>query len=126
MQDKRKTVLVIDDQDDERAIQRAMLGHVGYHVREASSGVSGLEAVAEAAPDLILLDVAMPRMDGFEVCRSLRADPRTAEIPVLFFTASVVGDLQAQITAAGGNGVIVKPMDPNLVAEEIQRIIGPP
>ncbi len=121
-----KTVLLIDDQEDERTIQRAILSHRGYGVLDAADGETGLREALAHLPDLVLLDVAMPRMDGFEVCRALRADPRTAKIPVLFFTASVVGDLQAQITAAGGNGVLVKPMDPNQVAEEVRRIIGPP
>jgi CheY-like chemotaxis protein len=119
-----KTVLLIDDQEDERAIQRALLTHRGYNVLDAADGASGLEAAQRHLPDLILLDVAMPKMDGFEVCRSLRADARTAEIPVLFFTASVVGDLEKQIAEVGGNGVLVKPMDPNAVAAEVERIIG--
>jgi CheY-like chemotaxis protein len=119
-----KVVLLIDDQDDEREIQRALLTHRGYSVLDASDGASGLELALKKQPDLILLDVAMPRMDGFEVCRSIRADPRTARIPVLFYTASVVGDLVAQIKEAGGTGVLVKPMDPNLVADEVRKLIG--
>lgn len=122
----RKTILVIDDQADERAIQRAMLTHLGYEVREAPDGERGLEAAMESRPDLILLDVAMPRMDGFEVCRTLRADPRTASVPVLFFTASVAGELEARAREAGGAGVLVKPVDPRDVAEAVRRHIGPP
>ncbi len=119
-----KVVLLIDDQDDEREIQRALLTHRGYSVLDASNGVLGLEIALEQQPDLILLDVAMPRMDGFAVCRAIRADPRTATIPVLFYTASVVGDLVDQMEEAGGSGVLVKPMDPNLVADEVRKLIG--
>lgn len=120
----QKTVLLIDDHDDERAIQRALLTHRGYRVLDASDGETGLAVALEHRPDLILLDVAMPRMDGFEVCRTIRQDPRTADIAILFFTASVVGDLEAQIAAVGGNGVLVKPMDPHDVAAEVGRILG--
>jgi CheY-like chemotaxis protein len=121
-----KTILVIDDQDDERAIQQAMLEHLGYEVRATGDGPTGLHAALEAPPDLILLDIAMPQMDGFTVCRALRVDPRTAAVPVLFFTASVVGDLQQQAEDAGGSGVLAKPVDPHEVAAEIRRLIGPP
>jgi len=121
-----KTILIIDDQDDEREIQRALLTHRGYHVLDAADGASGLAAALEFVPDLVILDVAMPRMDGFEVCRAIRTDTRTSQIPVLFFTASVVVDLEAQILTAGGNGVLVKPTDPHEVAEKVRSIIGAP
>jgi len=123
---KSKSVLIIDDQADERIIQTAMLTHLGYAVREAANGPSGLDAAFAAPPDLVLLDVAMPHMDGFTVCRRLKADPRTVAVPVLLFTASVVGDLRGQAAAAGADGVLAKPMDPHQVADAIQRLIGPP
>lgn len=126
VEERSKIILVIDDQDDERAIQRAMLTYLGYTVREAPDGEAGVRNATEAPPDLILLDVAMPRMDGFAVCRALRADRRTTAIPVLLFTASVVGDLQRQAADAGADGVLTKPVDPRTVAEEVERLIGPP
>lgn len=125
VEESRKTVLVIDDQDDERAIQRAMLSHLGYSVREATDGEDGLRVATETPPDLVLLDVAMPRMDGFAVCRALRADLRTHTVPVLLFTASVVGDLDERARDAGADGVLTKPVDPHRVAEAVRRIIGP-
>lgn len=122
----RRTVLVVDDQDDERQIQRAMLTHLGFDVREAADGVSALADATSSPPDLVLLDIAMPRMDGVAVCRALRADPRTAEVPVLFFTASVVGDLEAIAADAGAQGILAKPVDPRQVAGEVRRILGDP
>lgn len=124
MGEGRRTILVVDDQQDERTIQRAMLTHLGYEVREAADGASALAEASASPPDLVLLDVAMPRMDGFSVCRALRADPRTAAVPVLFFTASVVGDLVEMAAAAGGQGVLAKPVDPREVAREVARILG--
>lgn len=124
MKKSRKKILVIDDQADERSIQSAMLGHLGYDVLEAKDGASGLKLVRDASPDLVLLDVAMPKMDGFEVCRTIRADPETADLPVLFYTASVVGDLEEQVRTAGGSGVLIKPVEPHLVAEMVRGLIG--
>lgn len=124
MGEGRRTILVVDDQPDERIIQRAMLTHLGYEVREAADGASALVAVAESPPDLVLLDVAMPRMDGFSVCRALRTDPRTAAVPVLFFTASVAGDMAQMAADAGAQGILAKPVDPRVVAREVARVLG--
>jgi DNA-binding response OmpR family regulator len=122
----RKRILVIDDQSDERAIQAAMLGHLGYAVDTAEDGETGIRLAADSPPDLILLDVAMPRLDGFTVCRSLREEPATAEVPIIFFTASVVGDLEDRAREAGASGIMVKPLDPREVAARIGELIGPP
>ena len=124
MADGRATVLVVDDQEDERKIQGAMLTHLGYEVREAADGEAALAAATESPPDLVLLDIAMPRMDGLEVCRALRADPRTVGVPVLFFTASVAGDLKQMARDAGAQGILTKPVDPRHVAREVARILG--
>jgi CheY-like chemotaxis protein len=121
-----KTILVADDQDDERTIQRAMLEHVGYRVVEASDGAEALEVAMETPVSLVLLDVAMPGMDGFSVCRALRARPATAEVPILFYTASIAGEVEEQVRQAGGNAVLIKPMDPHEVAEVIRGLIGSP
>jgi len=121
-----KTVLIVDDQPDERAIQQAMLRHRGYEVREAADGEAGLEMATTTLPDLILLDVAMPGMDGFEVCQALRKDARTRDVPIILFTASVVGELAERARAVGATGVLEKPVDPHDVAGEIERLIGRP
>lgn len=126
MTPRPKRILVIDDQPDEREIQTAMLGHLGYAVETAEDGETGMKLATAAPPDVILLDVAMPKMDGFAVCRGLRADPRTAEVPILFFTASVVGDLEDRARDAGATGIMVKPLDPHEVATRIAALIGPP
>lgn len=121
-----KRILVIDDQEDERAIQGAMLTHIGYEVESAGDGEAGIRAAVESPPDMVLLDIAMPRLDGFAVCRQLRGDPRTAEVPILFFTASVVGDLEKRASEAGATGIMVKPLEPREVARRIAELIGPP
>lgn len=121
-----KSILIADDQDDERAIQRALLEHLGYTVREAVDGVDALEQVGSNVPDLVLLDIAMPRLDGLGVCRALRSDPTTANIPVLFYTASVAEEWEEEVARLGGCKVLVKPVDPHDVAQEVDSLIGPP
>ncbi len=120
-----KSILIADDQDDERAIQRALLEHLGYTVREAVDGVDALEQVGSSVPDLVLLDIAMPRLDGLGVCRALRSDPTTANIPVLFYTASVAEEWEEEVARLGGCKVLVKPVDPHDVAQEVNSLIGP-
>jgi two-component system cell cycle response regulator DivK len=121
----RRSILVIDDQEDERAIQRAMLEHLGYGVHDAPDAETGLRLAREVSPDLILLDIALPHVDGFEFYDRLRADSRTAGIPVLFFTAVVATEaLQARVADAGAVGLLPKPLDPHEVARIIGGLIG--
>lgn len=120
-----KSILIADDQDDERAIQRALLEHLGYQVREAADGVDALQQVSDAPPDLVLLDIAMPRLDGLAVCRALRNDPATADIPVLFYTASVGEEWEEEVARLGRCKVLIKPVDPHDVAQEVDELIGP-
>ncbi|HUE95169.1 MAG TPA: response regulator, partial [Longimicrobiaceae bacterium] len=78
------------------------------------------------SPDLILLDIAMPKMDGIAVCRALRSDPRNADTIVLFYTASPSGEREVEMADLDASGVLVKPVDPHLVATEVRKLIGPP
>lgn len=118
-----RTVLVVDDQEDERRIQQAFLSHRGFRVDEAADGAAAIERAFANPPDLVLLDVAMPRMDGFEVCRTLRADPRTSDVPVLLLTASVEGDLEALARDAGADAILTKPIEPRAVAAAVERLL---
>jgi CheY-like chemotaxis protein len=121
-----KSILIVDDQDDEREIQRALLEHLGYRVLEAADGESALEVARRVGPDLILLDVAMPRMDGYAVCERIRADADLARIVVLFYTATPDPDVEERVRTVGASGVLIKPVDPHEVAEAVLRLIGPP
>src|SRR5580704_538003 len=80
-------VLVVDDEEQNRSLLRDPLEARGYEVTEAESGMQALKEVAATPPDAILLDLMMPKMDGFEVCRRLRANAETARIPILMVTA---------------------------------------
>lgn len=108
---KKGLVLVVDDEEQNRSLLRDPLEARGYTVTEAESGTQALEEIAENPPDTILLDLMMPQMDGFEVCRRLKAQPKTAHIPVLMVTA--LSERKERLTgiAAGANDFLNKPVD---------------
>jgi DNA-binding response OmpR family regulator len=101
--------LQIDDEPGISAALRVRLAAAGYDVVAAVDGPSGLAAAAAEAPDLILLDIMMPGMDGFEVCRRLRADATTAAIPVVFLSANLCEDAERRVLACGGTACVRKP-----------------
>ncbi|MEN9936095.1 MAG: Cyclic di-GMP phosphodiesterase response regulator RpfG [Chloroflexota bacterium] len=105
------TILIVDDLPDTREILEEILSEPHHRLLLASSGPEALEQAVAHAPDLVLLDVMMPGMDGFEVCRRLRADPRTAEMPVILVTA--LDDRAARLRGfeAGADDFISKPVD---------------
>jgi CheY-like chemotaxis protein len=105
------TILVVDDLPQNIRLMEAILSPRGYRVASATSGREALERVASDPIDLVLLDVLMPGIDGYEVCRSLRAEPATRFLPVVMITAS--GDQQkVAATEAGADDFIAKPFDP--------------
>ncbi|KQW53041.1 guanylate cyclase [Nocardioides sp. Root1257] len=105
-------VLVVDDQPANVRLLDAILTPLGYDVPTASSGEEALEAIAERAPDLVLLDIVMPGMDGYEVCERIRERPETAYLPVVMITAS--GDEQkVQALQVGADDFLTKPIDRN-------------
>jgi two-component system cell cycle sensor histidine kinase/response regulator CckA len=104
-------VLVVDDEEQNRSLLRDPLEARGYEIAEAENGLQALQKIAARPPDVILLDLMMPKMDGFEVCRRLKKDPKTAHIPILMVTAlSERGDRLMGIQA-GANDFLNKPID---------------
>ena len=104
-------VLVVDDEEQNRTLLRDSLEARGYEVEEAENGMQALQKIAARRPDVILLDLMMPKMDGFEVCRHLRKDAKTAHLPILMITAlSERGDRLTSIQA-GANDFLNKPID---------------
>ncbi len=121
-----KRVLVVDDERSIRMLCRVNLIASGIDVLEADNGKDAVELVRRERPDLVLLDVMMPDLDGFEVARRLAADPKTREIPIVFLTARA-GEADRRLgEQLGGVGYVVKPFDPvkigNLVEEVLTRI----
>jgi len=118
-------ILIIDDEDDIRAISRLALGRVGgMDVVDAASGKTGVERAIAEAPDAILLDVMMPDMDGPETFGVLKAEPRTAHIPVIFLTAKAMASEVERLRSLGAAGVLTKPFDPMSLAANVRAILG--
>ncbi|MDV2992663.1 MAG: putative cyclic di-GMP phosphodiesterase [Chroococcidiopsis sp. SAG 2025] len=116
-------ILVVDDHPASRMTAVAILSVEGYEVLEADSGSSALASVSQGQPDLILLDVMMPEMDGFEVCCQLKQDEQTRLIPVIFITA--LNDRQARIRGieAGGDDFLSKPFDRLELAARVKSLV---
>lgn len=113
-------ILHVDDEPDIHEIVDASLSlNPDFQVRACASGVDALATAAVWSPELILLDVMMPKMDGPTTLAELRKDPRTSEIPVLFMTARAQKREIEQFIAMGAQGVISKPFDPMTLAHEV-------
>lgn len=117
-------VLIIDDDADIRSIARLSLSRVGgMDVVEAASGVEGVRKAQEEKPDVILLDMMMPTMDGSETLVALRSQRATVMTPVIFLTAKAVGTEVARMTALGAAGVLIKPFDPRTLSRDVRALI---
>ena len=104
-------VLVVDDEPANRELLSDLLQARGHRVTQATDGTDALQKAATSLPDVVLLDIMMPGMDGFEVCRQLKADPRTAPIPVLIVTAMAERSDRIKGVAAGADDFLTKPID---------------
>lgn len=117
-------VLVVDDNGTNRKLCRVILAQEAYVVREASGGEECLMAVREDSPDLILLDVQMPGLDGLETLKRLRADPRTRDIPVVALTSYAMKGDREHFLAAGCADYISKPIDIDRLLGVVRRFGG--
>ena len=116
-------ILVIDDDDDTAKLISLMLRRQGYSVLTANAGIPGLEMALEQQPDLVLLDVMMPDMDGLEVCRRLRAEPETANTPIIMFTAKALSEDMAAGMEAGVTDYLPKPTHPIELAARVKKAL---
>lgn len=121
-----KVVLVIEDNDDNRIIFSSILAHYGYQTLEAGDGLTGVAMAREYQPHLLLIDINLPSLSGWEVATRLRRDPSTAHIPMIAVTAHTPSESRMMARAAGFDAFLSKPVEPRHLAEEVQRIIGPP
>ncbi len=120
-----RKVLVVDDEPDIRRVIALSLAHfAGWQVVQAASGEEALALAGAEQPDVVLLDVTMPGMDGRQTLAALRADPRTANIPVVFATARVRPNDVDEWRTLGARGHIAKPFDPTTIARQISALVG--
>ena len=111
---KLPTVLIVDDTPDNITLLSSLLKDK-YNTKVANSGATALQIVAAAPVDLILLDIMMPDMDGFETCRRLKADPRSSAIPVVFLTAKSQAEDEAMGRSVGAVDFLRKPVNPDVL-----------
>jgi CheY-like chemotaxis protein len=117
------TVLVAEDNIVNRELMRELLEVRGYQVTEACDGLEALEMLEQTRPDILLLDLGMPKLDGFGVVRKIRDNPRLVDLPVLAVTAYAMRGDREQVLNAGFDGYLSKPIDAAALATEIERLI---
>jgi two-component system, cell cycle response regulator DivK len=120
-----KRILVVEDQEDNRQILRDLLTSADFEVIEAEDGETGLVAAARNRPDLILMDVELPTIDGYEATRRLRADAVLHAIPVIAFTYALAGD-DDKARAAGCDASISKPYSPRQLLAKVREYLSSP
>ena len=119
-----KTILVAENSEMNRRLLVELLGHYGYEVLEAANGVQALLLVRSQPIDLILMDMQMPVMSGYEAVLTLRADEKTAGIKIIAITSFAMAEERERILATGVNAFIAKPIDTRELPAIVQRIIG--
>jgi CheY-like chemotaxis protein len=118
-QQQNATVLIVEDVADTREMYAEYLRHCGFGVLTATTGSEALEAARERPPDLILMDAAMPGLDGWAATKLLKNDPVTRDVPVLILTAHVFAEHRSRAQEVGADGFIAKPCMPDELAREV-------
>jgi DNA-binding response OmpR family regulator len=119
-----KKILVIEDDPATLRLVDYSLRHQGYEVLKASNGLEGIRKVQSEAPDLVILDVMLPGMDGFEVCHRLRAEPATAQLPILMFSAKAQEIDKDTGVKVGADDYLTKPADPAEIVSRVTRLLA--
>ena len=121
--EKKPVVLAVDDTPENLDVVKGLLSPE-FIVKAAINGMMALKIVEKQPPDLILLDIRMPKMDGFEVCRKLKANEASADIPVIFLTGESDAESEADALAAGAAGFITKPIEPAALFASIEKYLN--
>ncbi len=117
-------ILIVEDDGTIRAMQSRILSGAGHEVIEAKDGASALAAIKENVPDLVILDVMMAGLSGFEVARLLRAQPSTATIPVLFVTSRTSASAMDEGLEAGGSAYLTKPFSSSRLLQIVDKLLA--
>ena len=119
-----KTVLVAEDRESSRDMIRTLLEHSGFGVIEACNGAEAVRLIRERVPDLVILDLQMPVMDGFRAVRELRADQRFQSLPIAALTANAMAEDKERVLESGFNSYLTKPLDFAAFRRELVRLLG--
>ena len=118
-----KRILVVEDQEDDRQIIRDMLAGTDYAITEAEDGEQALAAVAKERPDLILMEIQLPSMDGYETMRRIRTDPALLSIPIIAVSSYAPSEEQQKARAAGCDDFVPKPYSPHQLLLKIRNYL---
>jgi two-component system cell cycle response regulator DivK len=118
-----KRILYIEDNPENRMLMRRVLMAEGYEVEEATDGQAGMQKAAESPPDLILMDINLPEIDGYEVTARLKQLPNMSGVPIIAVTANVMKGDREKTLAAGCDGYIQKPIDIDLLPSQIESFL---
>jgi len=121
---KDVNVLYVEDNEYNRKIVRQLLTRTSYRLREAADGEAALGMVREERPDLILMDVQLPKMSGLDVTRALRGDPATADVPIIVVTSFALSGDEQRAMAAGASAYIAKPYSPRELLSLIHTFLA--
>ncbi len=119
-----KRILLVEDQEDNRRIARDLLSSVGYEILEATNGEEGVAMAAAHRPDLILMDIQLPVLDGYEATRRIKADPALAHIPIIVVTSYALSGDDEKAIEAGCDAYVAKPYSPRQLLAKIRQFIG--
>ncbi len=119
----KKHILLVEDEDALRKMVKYRLEGYNYSVSAAATGEEGLNKVYEGKVDLIILDIMLPGLDGYEVCRRLKSNLRYSEIPILMFTAKGSGDSQEKAFEAGADDYLVKPYEGDILLYKVKTLL---
>ena len=118
-----KRVLVVEDTEDNRQIIRDLLSSAGYEIIEATTGGQGVAMAAQHRPDLILMDMQLPVLDGYEATRRIKADPALRDIPVIAVTSYALSGDEAKTREAGCDAYIAKPFSPRELLGKVREML---
>lgn len=119
-----RRILVVEDTADNRQILRDLLSHAGFDLIEACDGASGVALAAQAKPDLILMDMQLPVIDGYEAARRIKADPALKATPIIAVTSYALAGDEEKARAAGCDGYIAKPYSPRLLLAKVREMLA--
>jgi len=119
-----KRILIVEDTEDNRQIMRDLLSSAGYTLIEAKTGEEGVSMAKEHRPDLILMDIQLPVLDGYEATRRIKQDPALTRIPIIAVTSYALAGDEAKTRAAGCDAYIAKPFSPRQLLLKVRELVG--